>query len=98
MNPCSILIIEDDSAVAQGPRDGQAVISVTDTGRGIAVEDLSRLFERFRRGRNRAGRPGNGLGLAIVKAIALAHRGSVQVVSAGADQGWRFSILLPLVS
>lgn len=42
-------------------------LSVTDTGSGIAPEDLPRVFERYYRGHNDGG--GSGLGLAIVKRI-----------------------------
>ncbi|MEV6171748.1 HAMP domain-containing sensor histidine kinase [Streptomyces sp. NPDC051954] len=58
---------------------GEAVIRVADQGRGIAQQDLSRVFDRFWRaeaGRGRA-RGGSGLGLAIVQAVVHAHHGTV---------------------
>ncbi|MEI6603344.1 MAG: ATP-binding protein, partial [Clostridia bacterium] len=64
-------------------RAGQAALSVTDTGIGIAEADLPFVFERFYRAdasRNRA-TGGSGIGLAIVKGIVEAHGGTVSVES-----------------
>jgi len=64
--------------------DGNEVeIQVTDQGPGIEKKHLARLFERFYRVDQARSRTlgGTGLGLAIVKHIALAHRGTVSVVS-----------------
>ena len=59
------------------------VIEVTDEGRGIAAEDLPRIFDRFARVEaDRARRNGGtGLGLSITKAIVEAHGGVIEVVS-----------------
>lgn len=68
---------------------------VTDTGTGIAEEDLPHLFDRFRRGRDAQRRAdGAGLGLAIVHAIATAHGGTVAVDST-LGAGTTFTLLLP---
>lgn len=63
--------------------DRNILIEVQDTGKGIAKEHLSRLFERFYRidkGRSRSD-GGSGLGLAIVKHILEAHDQSINVKS-----------------
>lgn len=60
-----------------------AVLVVSDTGQGIAPEDLPHLFERFYRGdQARSGAAGSaGLGLAITKAIVEAHGGTIEVAT-----------------
>jgi len=57
------------------------VVAVCDSGIGIPADDLPRLFERFRRGRNSANYAGSGLGLAIVRAVVQAHHGQVMATS-----------------
>jgi signal transduction histidine kinase len=76
-------------------RGGKVAICVTDTGRGIAPEDLERVFERFTRSRVGRARDGFGLGLAIVRAILHAHGGSVRARST-VGEGTTFELLLPL--
>ncbi|MBI5565655.1 MAG: GAF domain-containing protein [Chloroflexi bacterium] len=63
--------------------DDRVCVSVTDTGIGIAPEDVPHVFERFYRGQPvaQSNIPGTGLGLAIVKEIVEAHGGTVQVES-----------------
>jgi len=74
------------------------VLTVQDTGIGIAPGDLPHIFERFWRAdpaRSRTGeRPGTGLGLAITKWIAEAHGGSITVQSRP-RRGTSFSVRLP---
>jgi PAS domain S-box-containing protein len=75
-------------------KDGDSVrISVSDTGPGIAPDQLPRLFDRYWQG-NTADRRGVGLGLSIVQGIAAAHGGDVQVrTELGA--GTTFTLVLP---
>jgi heavy metal sensor kinase len=78
--------------------EGQnAILTVKDTGTGIAPEHIPHVFERFYRvdsARNRT-RGGAGLGLAIVKSIVEAHSGTVSVISE-LGKGSTFVISLPI--
>lgn len=64
-------------------REGtEAVLDVRDGGVGIPKEDLERIFERFARGSNVAGRiSGTGIGLATAKQIVEQHGGTIAVLS-----------------
>lgn len=75
----------------------EAVLSVTDTGMGIASADLPRIFDRFYRADPARARQrgGAGLGLSIVKWIAEAHGGRVEVIST-IGAGSRFTLRLPI--
>ncbi len=81
-----------------GAADGRVILSVADTGIGIAPGDLPHIFDRFWRAdsaRTRTGeRPGAGLGLAISKWIAEAHGGRIDVVSRP-GRGTTFTVTLP---
>lgn len=74
-----------------------AKLLISDTGPGIAPEDLPFLFDRFYRAdpsRHR-GTGGSGIGLTIAKLIVDAHRGQIEVTSAP-DKGTTFTVILPL--
>lgn len=72
-------------------------VSVSDTGYGIAPEDIPRIFERFYRVKTEKTRniTGTGLGLPIVKSIVEAHNGTVRVESEE-GVGSTFNVRLPL--
>ncbi|MFZ7127428.1 MAG: sensor histidine kinase [Desulfobacterales bacterium] len=73
-------------------------VSVSDTGCGIAVEHLERIFDKFRRIEDRKDTSrGTGLGLAIAKHIVAAHGGRIWVDST-AGSGSTFSFTLPVYS
>jgi len=75
----------------------QVVITVKDTGQGIAPEHVPHLFERFYRAEQARDRDsgGSGLGLAIVKEIVAAHGGTVRVES-NVGKGSVFTVALPV--
>ena len=78
------------------PADGRMVaISVSDHGRGIAEQDLPRIFEPFFRGQHALDGHvhGSGLGLSLVDRIVRQHGGRVQVQST--PRGTTFTLLIP---
>ena len=81
--------------------DGHVILTVRDTGIGIAPGDLPHIFDRFWRAdeaRSRTGaRPGAGLGLAICKWIAEAHGGAIEVQSRP-GRGTTFTVTLPVTA
>jgi signal transduction histidine kinase len=94
--------IEDGSQASASPSSilhppSSILLSVSDTGTGIAAEDLPHIFDRFYRAdRSRTrGSGGAGLGLAIAKQIVAAHGGSIWATS-GEHQGTTMSVALPI--
>jgi two-component system, OmpR family, phosphate regulon sensor histidine kinase PhoR len=79
------------------PDAGQAVLTVRNSGPGIAPEDREHLFEKFYRGGNALTRRdgGSGLGLAIVKSLVDLHHGTIAVESEPGN-GAAFIVRLPL--
>jgi hypothetical protein len=72
----------------------EVAIVVSDNGVGIAPDEVSELFQPFRRGKQSAGRPGMGLGLAIVQRISQVCGGRVEAVSRP-HEGSTFTVFLP---
>lgn len=83
------IVLEADPATAQ--------VRVSDTGIGIAPQELPHIFERFYRGEpsERTAAEGTGLGLPIAKVIAEAHRGEI-VVASEPGRGTTVTVRLPL--
>lgn len=72
-----------------------AVLRVTDQGRGIPLEEQERIFHRFYRGdKSRSDSEGTGLGLAIAKHLTLRQGGKIHVES-GPQRGSTFVVTLP---
>jgi signal transduction histidine kinase len=82
---------------AHADRDGHVEIVVSDSGVGIAADEMPKLFQSFERvgtGYSR-GQQGSGLGLSLVKRFAEMMGGSVTVASA-VGQGSTFTVRLPM--
>ena len=82
--------------VASAREDGEVLVSVTDTGPGIAVDDQERIFEEFQQ--TDVGvqqREGTGLGLALSRRLVELHRGRIWVESRP-GYGSRFVFTLPI--
>lgn len=75
---------------------GHCVVTMRDTGVGIAAEDLDRLFDRFYRADNFRGRSveGTGIGLSLVRGLVELHDGTVGI-SSELDRGTTVTIRLP---
>ncbi len=105
---CRLFFILIDNAIKYTPEGGSvavnlsasdehAVASVTDSGIGIAPEDIQRIFDRFWRAdkvRSR-GLGGAGLGLSIARWIVMRHQGAIDVRSSP-GKGSTFTVSLPL--
>jgi len=76
------------------------VISVADSGIGIAPEDQEKIFEEFHQVRSSISdkTPGTGLGLSLTKRLVEMHGGRIWVESEGEGKGSRFSYTLPMKS
>ncbi|HNX82065.1 MAG TPA: heavy metal sensor histidine kinase [Candidatus Omnitrophota bacterium] len=94
-----------DNAIKYTPQEGtisvvvkedtsHAIVTISDTGVGIASENLPFIFDRFYRVDASRSSKGFGLGLSIAQAIVEAHRGTVTVASQP-GQGTTFTILFP---
>lgn len=98
-----------DNAIKFTPKDGRikidikykkrkAVVSISDTGMGIAEEDIPKLFDKFFRANKEKNRytSGSGLGLPIAQSIAELHKADITVKSA-LGKGSTFIVALPIL-
>ncbi len=78
----------------------QIKITVSDTGVGLAAEELPYIFERFKQVDSSTTRAhgGLGLGLAIVRHLVEAHGGTVRATSSGLGHGATFAVHLPIAA
>jgi signal transduction histidine kinase len=89
-------VVDGHVQVSTGVNDGNAVLSVTNSGPVVPPGEVSRLFEPFQRldGRRTHGKNGHGLGLSIVQAIATAH-GAAITAAASPDGGLSVEVTFP---
>ncbi|OIQ92997.1 swarming motility regulation sensor protein RssA [mine drainage metagenome] len=80
--------------VSVATTDREVLMTVTDTGPGIAAADRQRVFDRFYR-IDGSQDQGSGLGLAIVKNVVDRHRGSIHLETGPGGRGLSVSITLP---
>ena len=90
---------------AKRRRDDEVSIEIEDDGRGIAEEDLPRVFDKFYRGQNAGGAaeasaeevPGIGLGLNLAQTLIEGMNGIIEVTSR-LEEGTKFTVRLPIWS
>jgi two-component system, OmpR family, sensor histidine kinase BaeS len=77
--------------------DGQARLTVSDTGPGIPPGDQAHVFDRWWRSSQASQTRGSGIGLAVAAELARAHHGGIEVASVP-GQGSQFTLILPLAA
>ena len=78
--------------------EGQARLTVTDTGKGISPQFLPYVFDRFRQAETMSSRTtsGLGLGLSIARHLVELHGGVIEASSEGEGRGATFSVTFPM--
>lgn len=95
-NASKYIAHERKIVIAAAVRDGRAVLSISDTGVGIPLDDIPKIFRRFYRAPSPSGTKGSGLGLSICKKIIDLHDGTIDIKS-WPDKGTTVTIALPLM-
>ena len=89
-----------DLAVEASQANAEAVVTVSDNGRGVDEEHLTRVFDRFfqaEAARDRGDiKRGGGLGLSICRSIVERHGGRIALESRGVGQGVTVTVVIPL--
>lgn len=75
--------------------DGEVLIMVKDTGRGIRPDDLPFVFDAFFQAEESKSAKGTGIGLAVAKTWIEAHGGEIHAESEGIGKGSLFWFTLP---
>jgi signal transduction histidine kinase len=87
----------DRITVTSRTRGGLALIEISDTGPGIAADELPRIFDPYFSGSGKHQKTGTGLGLYISRGIVEAHGGQIRCLSEP-GAGTTFSVSLPLTA
>jgi signal transduction histidine kinase len=82
-------------AIAAKIENNTAIISIADSGVGIAAENRERVLERFVRLDESRSKPGNGLGLSLVSSVMKLHGGSLELGETG--PGLKAILTLPVL-
>jgi signal transduction histidine kinase len=83
--------------ITAGQEDKLVIFRIKDTGRGIPLEDQSKIFEPFYRAKNVSeDTQGTGLGLAITRSVVENHRGRIWLDSS-TEKGSTFTVMLPIM-
>ncbi|ARP99307.1 sensor histidine kinase [Pseudorhodoplanes sinuspersici] len=78
-------------------RDGYAILTVSDRGRGIPEDEKAKIFSPYYRARNSRGSHGAGIGLYVVKQFVETHGGTIRIDST-LGQGTAVTVSLPIMS
>jgi signal transduction histidine kinase len=100
-NAAKYTSMNGDIAVTAAAVGEHAVLTVSDSGEGISVTMLERVFDPFVQVGATEGRPrpaGLGIGLALTRRLVELHGGTVEARSAGIDKGSEFIVRLPLAA
>jgi CheY-like chemotaxis protein len=85
-------------ALAAVVADGQASVTISDSGRGISADTLPVMFEMFVQDTTTdlRGQPGLGVGLALAKRLMELHGGTIEASSEGRGKGSTFTVRMPV--
>ncbi len=94
----SLVFDSSDDDFEENEKEKQFIeISVKDTGRGIAIKNINRIFHRFFQPDNEEVNSGVGIGLALVKELVEIHNGNIFVTSK-TGKGTKFTFRIPYSS